>query len=248
MEKGGHAMSGCAAEHIYQKPSQENRRIRDAARASLTLEAALVLPLYLMACVVLISVMNAVRIQGERNLELSNKARKTAAAAALAGERADGFWIDISSNYYYKYLFSVPGADGVRIATRARVYPWIGADADAFSDGAGGTDAGTMVFVTENESVYHTHADCSHLDLTIIKTTTAEVGGLRNVDGRKYKPCSGFPKGYSGTVYVSESGEYYYPTENYGSLTRHISIVKKDECGNLPLCTRCAQMDARERQ
>ncbi|MDD5860538.1 MAG: hypothetical protein PUC99_09415 [Eubacteriales bacterium] len=238
-------MNGCAAEYKNQKPSQENRRIRAAAQASLTLEAALVLPLYLMACVVLISVMNAVRIQGERNLELSNKARKMAAAASLAGERADGFWIDISSNYYYRYPFSVPGAEGVRIATRARVYPWVGADADAFSEGTGGAGA-SMVYVTENESVYHTHADCSHLDLTIIKTTTDEVGSLRNADGGKYKPCSGFPKGYEGPVYVSESGDYYYPTENYGSLTRHVSIVSADECGNLPLCTRCAQMDARE--
>ena len=55
-------------------------------------------------------------------------------------------------------------------------------------------DSDEMVYITDNESVYHTHADCTHLDLTIIETTTDAVGSLRNKYGQKYKKCDYFPK------------------------------------------------------
>ena len=70
------------------------------------------------------------------------------------------------------------------------------------------------------------------------------VKNLRNEYGSRYRPCDGFPKNYDGPVYVTVKGEYYYPSTDYNSLTRHVRMVSKTECPELHICERCAAMDA----
>ena len=217
-------------------------------QASLTLECAAVLPLYLIACVVLIMLMNAVKIQGTKNLELSNKVRVLAEAAPLAGSGSDSGsrWIDIRKIERFRFPVSFPGIPKLRILLRARVYPWTGCDGNLFA--GSGNDNGSSehtVLVTENRSVYHTDPDCTHLDLAVFKSTTSEIRNLRNAYGRKYKKCRGFPKNYSGPVYAAAKGDFYYPSENAGSLIRHVSIVSEKECAGLTECERCAAKSGR---
>lgn len=218
--------------------------------ASLTVECAVVLSLFFLACLTMMMFMDVLKTQAEKNLELSNKARGLSAAAALAADRAgssdEDIWIDLRKTYTYRHPIPVFGLPRIRVALRARVYPWIGSENGIGSSGAGGgsADSGT-VLITDHASVYHTHAECSHLDLTIIKTTTSQVGNLRNADGRRYKKCRGFPSGYTGEVYVSARGTYYYPSADYGALTRHVHIVSRSDYSGLTCCARCAALDAR---
>lgn len=199
--------------------------------------------------VTMIVVMDAIGIQVRGNLELSNKARRLAMDAAAAsgfisGSAADGTWIDLAETKTYAFPFSMIPVPGIRLTQRARVYPWIGYQPG--SDDASGSGSGDdeMVYVTDNESVYHTHEDCTHLDLTIIATTTDEVGSLRNEYGARYRKCDYFPSGYTGPVYVTAKGDRYYPSLNYGGVTRHVHLVKKSETGAVKECERCAARDA----
>lgn len=214
--------------------------------ASVTVECALALPLWFFAVVTLISFMQAVKIQNVKNLELSNRARQIAMYSGVIETEGSGVWIDLPQIYTYQY----PGALGriapLRIALRARVYPWIG---------YGGSDAGeeegadlpeehATVYLTDTASVYHTHADCTHLDLSIMRTNLSDVRNLRNEYGNRYRPCSSFPANYDGPVYVTAKGDYYYPSTDYHSLTRHVRMVSKSECSDLRICERCAARDA----
>lgn len=214
-------------------------------RASMTVECALALPFTLMLVLVLASYMNAVAFQLSRSLTLSNTVRKAAALAGLTEGEGEGRWIDLCMPCRYEYPCSFLGLGGVTVAVRARVFPWVGKE-------PGGEEAGDdgrrTVYVTENRSVYHTYADCTHLDLTIYETTLDKVGGLRNSDGKHYKPCAGFPSDHKGPIYVSESGRFYFPTLDAAGLTRHVSMVSEDECGGLHLCSRCAARAAAEAQ
>ncbi len=224
-----------------------SRRMLNLRRASLTVEAAIALPFFFMAVVMLITFMDAVGIQTSKNLELSNKARKiammsSAAGSAARGTAADGIYIDLAENYSFKYPFTVLPVPDLKIALRARVYPWVGYKTGS-DDADDSNDSDEMVYITDNESVYHTHADCTHLDLTIIETTTDAVGSLRNKYGQKYKKCDYFPKDYTGTVYVTEKGDCYYPSLNYGGVTRHVHLAKKSEVSDLKKCDRCAARD-----
>lgn len=219
-----------------------------SGRASLTVEAAAILPLYFMAVVTLVMFMDAVRLQGMSSVKLSNQARKASVAAAVSGGSADGMYIDFFRKKSYRYPFGALGVPDLKYAVRARVYPWVGCSPGTLGGGSGEGAGGSeeTVIVTENQSVYHTNADCTHIDLAVIQTTKSEAGKMRNAYGRKYKPCSGFPSGYTGEVYVTAKGEYYYPSTNYGSLTRHVRIIRESEAAGLPECERCQAKDARE--
>ena len=207
------------------------------------------LPLFFLAFVTLIAVMDASAVQVQGNLELSNKARRLAMdsaafSGAAAGSAADGLWIDLMKTENFTFPFSMVPVPGLALTERARVYPWIGYQKG--SDDASDSDSDDeMVFVTENESVYHTHEDCTHLELTIIATTPDEVKHMRNDYGSRYRPCDNFPRGYTGMIYVSAKGDRYYPSTDYGSLTRHVSLIKKSETTALKLCERCAARDAK---
>ena len=233
--------------NCYRNPEMVCRRTRAGLRASLTIEGAFVLPLFLMACVLLISFMDAVRLQSRTQLSLSNKARRLAVAAGVSGAAPDGIWIDLIKDETWRWPVRFPGIPDLVYAARARVYPWIGSE-NGLGDMDPGEDSGDSeyVFMTDWGSVYHTHEDCTHLDLAVYETSLKDVKNLRNAYGRRYRKCRGFPDNYSGPVYVSEKGDYYYPSTDYGSLTRHIHIVPKDEASGLQLCSRCAALTARE--
>lgn len=227
------------------------KRPKYSARGSLTAECAGVLPLFFMACLTLMLFMNALKMQTAKNLELSYKARTLAIAAGCTSAGGIGTsgsevaYIDLITTETYKHPFSLFGLKDVKVLCRARVYPWIGSNGIGEGVSENGEEGnGEIVYITENQSVYHTHADCTHLNLTVIRTTLGSVKNMRNADGKKYKKCSGFPKNYTGPVYVTPQGSYYYPSVDYGSLTRHVRVVSKSDYGNLKQCERCAARDA----
>ena len=253
-ENSHFAKSNSRAGHLCDKYS------KPVLRGSLSIECAGSLALFFFACITLMLFLNAIKLQTKESLTLSNKARKLAAAASVldsAGsgggsggesEASDGLWIDMPKSISFTYPFPVFGIPKLRIAARARVFPWRGINcsiADLTPHDGSGEDAG-VIYLTDNESVYHTHADCTHLDLTIIKTNVADVKKMRNQDGKRYKKCKGFPKNYNGDVYVTARGRYYYPSEQYGSLTRHVHIAKKSDHADLKHCERCASRDKKD--
>ena len=210
-------------------------------QASLTAECALVLPLFLMVCVIAFLFLGLIGQRSEKELQLLDRAKKTAAYGAPIAE--EEWWIDLPSAVRMDVPFLPVRHDAVTLLVRARVRVWNGAHEGAFdSSGSDQTDD-TLVYVTDHQSVYHTHADCTHLDLTVTKTDTAHVHTLRNKYGKRYKPCKGFPKGYTGTVYLTPQGDYYYPTPDYGSLIRHVHMAVLSDVEDLPVCTRCRQRD-----
>jgi hypothetical protein len=206
-------------------------------RASLTIECALVLPLFLLACIILITFMGAIRLQTRTNINLSNRARQLAAAG-------QGNWIDLYEEKQFSFPVTMPGIVSPYVICRARVHSWSGGSLASKGTSHSERSEEPIVYVSNNRSVYHTHADCSHIDLTIFLSNTNDIKGLRNSGGSRYKPCRGFPKDYSGPVYATSSGTYYYPSLDYASLKRHVSIVKKSECSDLPECSSCRMRDS----
>ena len=253
---------GRASRHAAQASAPARRFSPPAGRrsllpASLTAEAALSLPLFLMAVITLLVFLSLPGKLSEQTLRLSGRARALASAAGTvsgavspgsagpsAGSPAADLWIDLPETLTMSAPFAALPVSPVRLAVRARVRAWTGGGEGTFSayDGAG-SGSGDTVYVTDYESVYHTHADCTHLDLTILISDTAHVGSLRNAYGSRYKPCSGFPKGYHGPVYLSKNGDCYYPRADDPGLTRHVHVVGSEDAAGLPLCERCAAHD-----
>ena len=222
------------------------RRGSGAGRASVTLECALVLPLFFMAVLTVTSFMNALRIQTENNLNLSNRARALSAAAGAAVNEAgeDDTWIDLQKKETFRYPFGLPGVPSLKIAVRARVRPFCGCKGGIAGEGNGFGEGDRTVYVTDNEAVWHSHPDCTHLDLSVFRTSRRAAESMRNEYGRRYRKCPGFPDDYKGPVYLTRKGDYYYPNQDYPGLTRHVHVVRKGDAGDLKQCDRCAARDA----
>ncbi len=209
--------------------------------ASLTIECALALPIFFLACVTLITFMNAVPLQLKTNLELSNRARRTAAVLSYSGS-SEVPWVILSQTKTVPMPVSLPGIRPIRIRCYARVHVWDGSPLGSGNED--GSEESEMIFVSEHAEVYHTDPSCTHIALSVFQSTTSEIASLRNANGGKYKPCRGFPKHYSGPVYAAQSGDYYYPSTDYAALTRHVRCISKKEADGLRECSRCRTRDA----
>ena len=209
--------------------------------ASLTVECALSFPLFAFAVLSLILLLSLFGQYGETALTLSNTARSTAVYASLAGDAAPE-WIDLTDHVDLDFPF-FPGLRHLSFPVRARVRSYTGFSEDALTVGEEDSQSASLCYLTEYESVYHTHADCTHLDLSVRLSDTGSVASLRNDYGERYRPCDGFPAGYQGEVYVTAKGDRYYPSPGYAGLTRHVRAVSAEDCSGLSLCARCAARD-----
>ena len=210
---------------------------RTAFRASMTFECAVTLPFFLMLIFAMSFYMMAVSFEVTESLRLSNTARQMSVLAGEAGAEQGLSYIDLHQNKTVELPFvSVFGA-AVKVPVRARVRSFTGLAMG--EDNAQGS--AKTFYITDNRSVYHTHPECTHLALTVFKTDTATIQNLRNDYGRRYRAGPGVPAGYTGEVYASAKGDYYYTSAEYHSLVRHVHIVSDKK--KKKKCERCAALD-----
>ena len=88
------------------------------------------------------------------------------------------------------------------------------------------------VYVTPNESVYHSSRSCTHLSLKVFSRSS--TGG--------YPPCGFCGKDDLGRcVYIAESGRVYHNNPHCTGLKRTVSRVKLDSISGLSPCSRCGK-------
>lgn len=211
--------------------------------ASLTVEAAAAVPLFFLCVVSLICMMDMYGMTARRTADLMQKAEKLGAAAGLAEETsADVIDLYEPAAYAVKW-FPVPGAS-VRIPVRGRVHVWNGRDPGETLPPSAAADEDELVYVTDYGSVYHTHASCSHLHLSVQAVSSARVGTCLNSSGGHYHACEKCAGSgcRAGTVYITDDGDCYHNSAECGGLTRNVRLVRRSEVSGLPLCSRCAAL------
>lgn len=100
-------------------------------------------------------------------------------------------------------------------------------------EGYGEEDA--YVYITPEQSVYHTKRSCTHLSLSIHSESERNKG--------KYEPCHFCSKQGKETknIYVSKTNNIYHCNRSCSGLKRTIMRVRKSEVGGLSVCTRCGK-------
>lgn len=234
-------------------PGEKKRRIFSLRRgncrrlrASLTLEAALAVPFFFLCMTALIAIPDLYAGYASQVTRLQQQAEKGACAATsavLAGESGVSPVVSLPETYRYR-PFALPFSFGtMKFGCRGRARAWVGYTADCAE---GESDEDGIVYVTENQSVYHTDSSCTHLDLTWNAVSGSSVGRRRNTYGDRYHACEYCVAGgkAGSVVYISPAGDAFHNSASCGGLTRHVKMIKKSEAGNLPECTRCHQKDA----
>ena len=240
-------------------------------KALLTLEAALILPVFILSICTLVSILDGYRIQSLVKKSLRQSALELG-MYAYAGENAinsavcslyaqkqlpefeDNIKISTLGSRYYdnkitlvaKISYSMP----IRILpfppleffNVSEVYGWVGASR--------GTDSllektnSQMVYVTDYESVYHTNSNCTHLDLTIFQGKKSEVQASRNEYGSKYRSCDkccDMDSEQNQTVYYTSKGDCYHFSQSCSGLKRNVQLIELSEVFYLNVCERCGK-------
>lgn len=129
----------------------------------------------------------------------------------------------------YKLVFSVPvlGVYSVAQSSMVRQKVFLGYSKEE------GSQEDVYVYITPEQSVYHTKRGCTHLCL--------KVYAYNGTAMKKGRPCGfcGGEKYNQGKVYIAETGDVYHYSGTCGGLKRTVKRVRKKEVSGLRPCTRC---------
>ena len=202
----------------------------------MTIECALVLPLFFFGMTSMISLMDLYRTEIVHLAELCQNAK--AAATYTYNPVGDGLTELVLPDIYS--FTPVGGMIPVRKIWRSnlvRVRSWNGKEHVLHS---AGNMQERMVYVTESGTVYHRSISCRYLSVRMTSITSAQLAVKRNHYGQRYGPCetcvgNGEP---AGIVYITEKGSKYHNQSGCPSLKRTVRMVKESETGLRP-CSVC---------
>lgn len=236
-------------------------------KASLTVEAALVLPLLIFAMVTLAGVMDFLRMENmiigsmqesaetlgmygaveelsmgavllKAESNIPTEVRKKGSLSFI-GSNVSAEKVELKASYSYRLPFVL---FPLQKENRVRVYCWLGNN--YMEQAAKSSAPEEMVYVTDHESVYHESAVCSHLQLSVRAVPVWMLGALRNGYHKRYQECEFCKnKGTSeaGSLYITDFGDCFHISARCPGLKRTVRLVKKSSVPGLPGCSRCAR-------
>jgi hypothetical protein len=212
-------------------------------RASMTIEAALVLPLFLFFMLTVLYTFQIIYLQTESCQLLHQTGNREAFSAyASRDSYADGI-VDQSLSYpIMPYLWWMRFG-WLQVEQRYYGYAWIGYDVShGENTGADGEKEEEYVYITETGTVYHVTMNCTHLSLSITSVSRNDVPDLRNDSGGKYYQCERCADSGSATLFITTSGDRYHGDINCSGLKRTVTKISKEEAENQGYrgCSRCS--------
>lgn len=220
---------------------------------SITVEAALILPIFLFAMLSISYLTDAVRISSANTERLAERAYTYAKYAyignSLVGNSTLSDTIDVINggddiiDLVKRYRINVPfdllNAYDPYAVDRVRVRAFTGYDNTKHGH-RDNEEAEEMVYVTEYGSVYHRSLGCSHLNFNIRSTDYSSVSKERANDGSKYYACEYCCSHGSKplVVYITDDGNRYHSTLSCGALKRTIKEIPLSQT-TLPPCKEC---------
>ncbi len=204
-------------------------------KGSVTLEAALSLPLLLCVITALCYLFAFTSMQARESRKLMERAQ----ALAIVTKDVSNPYVSLYDMGMAEPPFSHLFFKGKMVIRKAVVRAWVGYTKESFEDGA----EEEIVYLTPEGEVCHKSMDCSHLKLSIRSITEKEIDDARNLSGGKYIACEYcVKKSWSGgTVYITDYGNSYHSVASCRGLKRTIMAVPYSEAGGRRMCSRCGK-------
>lgn len=208
-------------------------------RGSMTVEAALAVPIFLFAMVNILSMFLFFKTFSENLSSLHQQARQLS-MHAYTGQQAglESELIKLTKIERAEPIIPVFGWPGTIIANSCCMHPWTGYDVTKKSSSAQAAEE--MVYITKNGTVYHKDRSCSYLNPSVQLVKREDVTVLRNNSREKYYPCESCG-GNSATVYITNDGNRYHDKISCSGLKRTIYCVSLSEAEERSSCSKCSK-------
>lgn len=200
---------------------------------SLTLEASLVVPVFLCAVAILLGLFSFTASQARKERTLMEQAQLLAVTAGQ-GKETDPY-IRLYGSQSVKNQFPLLPVPGRSSVYQAVVRCWVGYTGESFSEYEGQQ----MVYVTPDGEVCHVDRDCTYLQLSVRQISSGELITARNASGEIYDACEYCGKGTGGMVYVTDYGGSYHRLRTCPGLKRTIMAIPRSEASGKRFCSRC---------
>ena len=214
-------------------------------KGSLTVEAAMVLPLMLSFLLLLLSLVEVMRTAVEQRISQQELIRSSAVAASvILGENKskNGDCLVVDRVYPIALSFSAFGYENVRVRHTSVVHIFNGYDV---SQVVGTKEQDAYVYITKSGSVYHLSRSCRVLCVDISQMKVNEIATARNTEGKKYYKCQVCRFGFNSddtqeqTVFYTPYGVKYHASLACPEIQRMIQVVKRSEVGERKACKFC---------
>lgn len=196
-----------------------------ALPGNMTVEAALVLPLFLFAMGNLLSLILMFQTFSLQEAKLHQTGRELSMLAYVQeGGEPDIRLVRASP---VKAVFKVAAFRTASVVNGCVMHKWNGYDLSQGEAVLGG-EREEMVYITKSGSAYHRERECIYLNPSVRLVGKGQAEGMTNSAGRKYTACESCGAN-SDMVYVTDGGTRYHSTVNCSGLKRTIDCVTLQE-------------------
>lgn len=100
-----------------------------------------------------------------------------------------------------------------------------------------------IVYVTPTGRVYHRDKNCTYLKLSVSQVLAGDLNGKRNSGGAKYYPCEicahGGAVSADTPVWITNYGNRYHTNRGCSEIRRTIEEILLSQVGNRTPCSKC---------
>lgn len=210
---------------VTTKSQSERMSLCTCKKGSLTVEAALILPFFMMILLAFFSFFLQYASAAELKIQAAAEAKKVGiAVGSMAHEESADVTIYKSSVLEDVWIMPFQKKNVITQAAVCRA--WIGFTKLETTE--------IYVYATPEGSVYHLQSDCTHLDLSIQCTTLVKAQ-------KHYRECAHCDKEFGVLVYVTEEGECYHSERSCSGLKRTVRRVALSSVEGRGCCIRCME-------
>ena len=213
---------------------------RNRKKGSLTVEAAFICPIFIIAMIVLIGIINWFSEAEKAQQALAFGIRDRVVINTLLDSEKN----DDSENYVtLRKLYRVgsfPAVPGIHIPTAsqmAKERTFIGTES-LFPD-----DDDPIVYITPSGRVAHTDRACTYIKVKIKSYRVSSLISARNRSGAKYHACSRCAATVKSgdTVYITDYGTKYHSDKSCTAIFRNVIAVRYSQVKGMALCSKCSE-------
>ncbi|MCL2253028.1 MAG: pilus assembly protein [Lachnospiraceae bacterium] len=206
---------------------------------SMTIEAAMVMPIFIFFIVSLLYIFQIIIVQTETLQDLHQHGNRRMFEAYQHRDRYDDAILELTESYHIKPYLLWQDFGRLRVVQKYYGHVWVGFDLSRNTDS--NYNDKEYVYIALTGTVFHMSMNCSHLKLSVINVDGRTISSLRNDSGAKYYRCERCPTESGDVLYVTSFGTRYHSDVNCSGLKRTVSIVSMEEAVSRGYrgCSRC---------